>query len=326
MILKPFEYIYHALSSTKNLLYEKKWLPTVQMNRPLISIGNLSFGGTGKTPFTLFLVNELSEYKKIVLISKSYKARLKTPQAVNLKLNNAAEIFGDEAVLLQSKLPQVKVWAGPHKYQTALASQVDKPDLIILDDGFSHRQLQRNFDLVLFDASQIDKTYYRESIKSLKRAHAVVFTKVQDAQTEVLSRFKNRILNQFLHLENSIFDSTTEVRLDLPAQSELLIFCGIAKPESLLYSLENKKFNIQEMLAYSDHQVYSTELQNKILQQFNHLKKSIPDLYLATTEKDATKITLNELQKKLNLVHYQIKMNQTDKEKLLEKIRKNIQL
>jgi tetraacyldisaccharide 4'-kinase len=138
MILKPFEYIYHALSSTKNLLYEKKWLPTVQMNRPLISIGNLSFGGTGKTPFTLFLVNELSEYKKIVLISKSYKARLKTPQAVNLKLKNAAEVFGDEAVLLQSKLPQVKVWAGPHKYQTALASQVDKPDLIILSHVLEH--------------------------------------------------------------------------------------------------------------------------------------------------------------------------------------------
>ncbi|MEQ1723511.1 MAG: tetraacyldisaccharide 4'-kinase, partial [Pseudobdellovibrio sp.] len=174
MSLKPIEKIYHLLVASKNYMYDRKFFKSKKISAPVISVGNLSFGGVGKTPCIIFLAEELSKTQKVSIITKSYKASLKEPAPVNLDIERAAALYGDEACLIQAKLPHCRVWSGPVKYQTALASLIERPQVVLLDDGFSHRQLCRNFDLILIDATVGFKDYQREPISSLVRSSAVI--------------------------------------------------------------------------------------------------------------------------------------------------------
>ena len=188
MILKPLQWIYDFIIFIKNKSYDLGIFKKVFLDIPIISIGNLSVGGTGKTPCVYFVAKELFHeklFKKIVIVSRSYKGKLKVAMPVNLILDNAAAVFGDEPCMLQSKLPFCTVWAGPAKFKTAQAAVLkDKPDLILIDDGFSHRKLSRHFDLVLIDATASLGNFQtlpvgrlREPINSLKRASAILLTK-----------------------------------------------------------------------------------------------------------------------------------------------------
>ncbi len=321
MILKPFELIYHLASEVKNNLYDNNWLPSKKLNVPVISIGNLSFGGTGKTPFIEFLANEFVSLKKVVIICRSYKANLKGPQRIDLNLKNAVDLFGDEACLLQKNLPECKVWSGPQKYKTAIASLVDQPSLILVDDGFSHRQLQRNFDIVLFDSSKLESEYYREKIKSLHRAHAIILTKVEPNYKDSVRKFAVALSEQFPALANSIFESQMNFECQVPSGSSVHAFCGIANPKSFLKTLVSLSYEIIGFDAFADHQPYSEELQIKILQRFESLKMKTPSLRLVTTEKDAVKLRNNSLVRQLSIVRYKVLMSPEDKVSLFEKIR-----
>ena len=115
MMLKPLELLYHLASATKNTLYDLNLIQSKKLTVPVISIGNLSFGGTGKTPFIQFVAENLKATKKIAIVSKSYKAQLKQAQRVDLNRENPAAFYGDEACLLQKSLPFCSVWSGPQK-------------------------------------------------------------------------------------------------------------------------------------------------------------------------------------------------------------------
>lgn len=325
MILKPFEWMYHVLSGAKNVLYDWQIFSTRKIPVPVISIGNLSFGGTGKTPFIEFVAQELMKDFKIVIVCRSYKVSSSKPQKVDLNLKNAAETFGDEAVLLQKSLPQVSVWSGPTKWQTAeVAFEQEAPQIILVDDGFSHRQLQRQFDVVLFDATQIGIDYFRESLGSLKRAQAVVFTKTQWALPEKLASFKAVLKQKFPHLVDSIYESQSQTSLDFSNSHPLFVFCGIAKPESFRQSLQALNYKIDFFESYADHQRYDTNLQSAIAESFTQALAKNPQLKLVTTEKDFVKIHLPALLTNLHVASYELQMPTQQKESLLEKMRQNL--
>ncbi len=323
MILKPFEFLYHILSSTKNVLYDFNLIDVENLEVPVISIGNLSFGGTGKTPFIEFVASEFKD-RRTVVVCRSYKTTSSKPQKVDLNRTDAAQVFGDEAVLLQKKLPFVSVWSGPSKSEVAKASLVEKPELIFIDDGFSHRKLIRQFDVVLFDASRLGQDYFREGLGALKRAQSVILMKTQLASAAKVMQFKNMLQQKFPHLTEAIFESTSETSLDFSNRHPLFVFCGIAKPESFKQSLIDKGFQIEKFQGYADHQIYTEDLQKKILQEYQQALLEKPDLKLVVTEKDFVKLNYAPLNQFVEVAHYRVNLPEDQKERLFEKIRQNI--
>lgn len=322
-ILKPLEKIYHFLVGNKNYLYNHRIIKSVHLKVPILSVGNISFGGVGKTPFVVMLANEMSRDFKINIVTRSYKAQLTEPKPVNLNLPEATGIFGDEACLIQKSLPGCQVWSGPHKASTAAASIISQPDLIILDDGFSHRRLNRNFDLVLIDATQGFDDYLREPITSLRRAQAVVITKVNLVDRKVVVNLEKKITAVAPKLISNIFLSQTETELKIEKNSPLFVFCGLGRPESFVTDLEQQGFNIAEKLFFADHHAYSADDQKNITEKFLQLQQQHRDLKLVTTEKDFIKITDERLRKILTVTAHRIKMDENQKGALIEKIRQS---
>lgn len=320
-LLKPVESIYHLLSATRNFLYDRSLLSTVKLPVPVVSVGNLSFGGVGKTPCIIFLADYFSADKKVTIITRSYKTDLQEPKLVNLKVDSAASVFGDEACLIQKSLPQCEVWTGPSKSKTAEASLASRPDVILVDDGFSHRRLERNFDLVLIDATQGFESYMREGISNLTRAHAVLITKTNIVTSKVVENIKQQILSVAPHLKNEIYKSSVKTELGLEKSTPLFVFCGLGQPESFYQGLKEQNFIVLHQESFADHHSYSDRDQNKIFAKFLDLKNQHRNLKLVTTKKDFVKLNNADLLKNVHVAEHEMMIER--KEELLEKIRKS---
>ena len=319
--LWPVEKLYHFLVTTKNFLYDRNFIRPVLIKFPVVSVGNISFGGSGKTPFIIFLAEELALDSKVNIVTRSYKSSLREPRTVNLLEDNAAAIYGDEACLIQKKLPGCSVWSGPNKASTAAACTINQPDVILVDDGFSHRKLQRNFDLVLIDASAGRDEYLREPSRNLKRAHAVVITKTNLVEASTVSHLEKMILGLAPNLANHIFTSEISTQLAAEKSAPLFVFCGLGKPQTFVLDLQQQGYKVIHQDFFPDHFRYSLTDQQKILDLYFEMKISQPDLRLVTTEKDYVKISLPRLQQNLTVTEHRITMAGDQKEVLLEKIR-----
>lgn len=327
MILKSAQYLYGLGSGLKNKLYDRNYIKKIKLNVPVISVGNLSVGGTGKTPCVEMLVSEISKlnrFKKIVIVSRSYKAGLRKAAKVDLTLPHAVSLFGDEPCLLQTVLPTCSVWSGPSKSQTALASLTDGPDLIIVDDGFSHRRLARDFDLVLIDATA-PLNYFqplpvgrlREPISQLMRAQAVLITRTNLVDDSKIEKIKQLILSNAPSLKNSIYQSHSLTSVaDLPVGSELFVFCGLGNPKSFKSSLEGLGYKISVFKEFPDHYQYTTSDLDAILAE----SKARPELKLVTTEKDLIKIKDHSILKNIMTAKNKIEVTENKKGELIEKI------
>lgn len=320
-LLKISEQIYHFLSGSKNLLYDFKVLKPTELPVPVVSVGNLSFGGVGKTPCIILLAQNLSQGRKLVIISKSYKASLKVPQKVDLTVANAAAVFGDEACLIQSRLPQVEVWSGPDKTATATAALKSKPDLILVDDGFSHRKLKRNFDLVLMDATVGFETYMREAENNLRRASAVVITKANLTTPAKVEKMTKHILAVSPQLQGQIFISTVHTTLKSDKSDPLFVFCGLGRPDSFLQDLMRQGFKVLFKELFPDHYIYNAKDQNRIFAKYLDLKNENRNLKLVTTQKDFVKLKNADLLKHCQVAGHEMLMDSESEEVLIEKIR-----
>ena len=320
--LKIFEKIYHFVSGSKNVLYEKQVLQSAKLSVPVVSIGNLSFGGVGKTPCIVMLANEFKQTHQINVVCRSYKADLKTAKKVDLSQANASRTYGDEACMLQTKLPFCNVWSGPQKLDTAKASLVDKPTLILVDDGFSHRKLSRNFDLVLIDATVGFDTYLRESQHNLTRASAVLITKVNIAQKVSVDKIQEKILQLAPNLKNQIFTSSVKTVIAVDKANPIVVFCALARPETFVQDLEQQGFQILEKIIFPDHHTYTDLDQKKIFAKYLDLKNANRGLKIVTTEKDAIKLTHADLKSSAVVAEHSMYLEELVKEVLIEKIRK----
>jgi len=328
MILKPFQYLYEVGSSLKNKLYDKNYLKQIDIGVPVISVGNLSVGGTGKTPCVQMLVEQIlknSPSKKITIVSRSYKAGLKKPQKVDLNLPNAVEIYGDEPCLLQQMLPSVSVWSGPAKSETARqAVQGEKADVVIVDDGFSHRKLARQFDLVLIDATApfnylqpLPSGRLREPMSALNRASAVLITRANLVDAQKIEKLHSMILGAAGHLKNKIFDSQSLTRLPgISSPSELFVFCGLGNPKSFKDSLENLGHKVAVFKSFPDHYSYTVKDLDRLLAEF----QAHPGLKLVTTQKDLIKIKRHEILNRIFVAENRIQVLDHREGELLEKI------
>jgi len=323
-LLKITEQIYHFLSGSKNLLYDYNLLKPVVLPVPVVSVGNLSFGGVGKTPCIILLAQHLSQGKKVVVVTKSYKTPLKEPRKVNLSLGNAAEIFGDEACLIQTRLPQVEVWSGPDKTGTATAAMASRPDVILVDDGFSHRKLKRNFDLVLLDATVGFETYMREAEDNLKRASSVLITKANIAKPGQIESITKHVMQVAPKLRNEIYISTVHTTLKSDKADPLFVFCGLGRPESFLQDLRRQGYNVLFKEIFPDHHKYTAKEQSRIFAKYLDLKNENRNLQLITTQKDFVKLKNSDLLKNCQVAGHEMLMDSETEEVLIDKIRDSL--
>ncbi|AZZ37190.1 tetraacyldisaccharide 4'-kinase [Bdellovibrio sp. qaytius] len=316
---------YRLVISAKNLMYENGWLKPEKFSVPVISVGNLTTGGTGKTPVVLELISLLQD-KSILVVSKSYKASLPEPAEVTLENLKHTGIYGDEPCLIKKLAPHVSVWSGPHKTDTVeialerLASKKHKIDIVIVDDAFSHRMLKRDLDIVLIDVSQplshyqlIPFGHLREDIDQVLRAHLVILTKVNNAQAETLNFFREYLVKNKKTTLESIAKSIVNSE-----NKKLFLYSGIGNPSQLKLNLENSGFQVVEHLVYPDHHSYSLSEQSEILTQW---RSKFSDSVLCATEKDLVKVTDTDLKSQTKPIALQLDFSNIDKDLLNAKLR-----
>ncbi|MEB3287079.1 MAG: tetraacyldisaccharide 4'-kinase [Vampirovibrionales bacterium] len=300
--LLPACWVYGLVVRIRCLAYRLGWLKATRLPVPIISVGNLTTGGTGKTPVVIALARYLLDKKKRVLVlSRGYGAR--NPQAYNRA--TSAE-YGDEAYLIQQAVPEAMVIVGKNRVENARQAISEfTPDVILLDDGYQHLKLARDIDLLLVDAVNgfgnghlLPLGPLREPLSSLKRASSIVLTKT--IAPEPLRQLDKCILRYAtagafslppIHwpFEASGFFSPAVPEL-LISEAEVqndtsILLCGIARPSSFLESLSGLGIHIESarQFIFPDHHNYQASDIEKIWQQF-------PEAKILTTTKDWTKL------------------------------------
>jgi tetraacyldisaccharide 4'-kinase len=296
----PLAPILQTAVHARNWLYDHSLLAEARLKIPVISVGNITMGGTGKTPFIHWLIGELKDlgYRPGVA-SRSYGAKLRNSEWVHTEPGSYA-VFGDEAVLLKLKNPTVPILSGPQKWVSALKLERESSEtnVVLIDDGFQHRRLHRDFNIVLLDASVSLKDYEwppvgraRETIQSLRRAQVIVFTRWEQRNEETVEFLKNAhqycdlVLNAEQEIEPLRWIAGRPIKDVEPLKSgTALAFCGLGNPSSFLKSLENQGLKIGEFMRFPDHADYD-EL------RIRHLVESGAKFdYVVTSEKDMVKL------------------------------------
>ncbi len=275
-------------------LYVKGLFKKIKLQKTVISVGNLTFGGTGKTPLVKKLVTDLKSlgFRPAVVV-KSYKGLTKKSALLDQEKSLYPNIWGDEACWYATQL-DVPIYSGPQKWKSAiLADQNQQVDVLILDDGFQHHRLHRDLDIVLIDAAagiKSLKTRAREWISSLQFADLLILSRANLVAPEVLEEFQNKILfnkPQFLNL--TVVEKVRDLNgceINLKGSRAGLV-SGLANPDSFynLFKINFSDFEIFK-LEFEDHHDYS-EKDLKKIEKFRFDNKL--DL-IVTTEKDEVKL------------------------------------
>lgn len=295
--------IYFLVTKIRNFFYDIKILKVRKVSVPVISIGNLTTGGTGKTPMTIYVAKKIN-HKQVAIVSRGY-AR-KNPQKILKVLpkeSNATDYFGDEPVEIANQGLNVYV-SGERVKGCELAIRDLNPQVIVCDDAFQHRSLNRDLDILLIDATEPIDNYHilplgnmRESFASISRANYIFVTKTNLVKKNhvdlIISKLtahgfsKNRIFCYRYEIKN-IFDKNNNViNISDIKHKKIGAFCGIGRPEGFLNSILNLGFNNPEIFdVRADHYSWG---EKDIYIFKNTIKDKKIDFWL-TTEKDYVKI------------------------------------
>ncbi len=257
----------------RNSLYDSGTLPARHLQGPVISVGNLSVGGSGKTPFVI-LLGELFKARGIAFDVLSRGYRRQTRGAIIVDPAGLPRDFGDEPLLIARRL-HCPVILGELRYEAGrLAEQSFGPRLHLLDDGFQHRQLARDFDIVLVTPEDargrlLPAGRLREPLTALGRADAVVLAAGADPAAFPLAG------KQTWRIRRSI------VTDNLPPQP--IVFCGIARPQAFFAQLRKAGIDPAAEVVFADHHTYT----DKDLRDLQYLAEQNHAGGFVTTEKDA---------------------------------------
>jgi tetraacyldisaccharide 4'-kinase len=267
--MNPLSAIFGIGVSIRNTLYDRGVFQVKKLARPVVSIGNISVGGSGKTPFVIALGELLAERGiPFDVLSRGY-GRTSTKIAV-VDSNGSPAQFGDEPLLIARKL-QAPVIVGADRYQAGLLAEQNFPSkLHLLDDGFQHRRLHRDFDIVLLPSedrtgSLLPTGRLREPLAALNRADAVVLT---DDQAKPLGA-------------KSIWHARRMIEIPAAA-GKTIAFSGIARPRQFIGSLKSSTLEIAGTLTFPDHHRY----EHRDIDRLLALKKQTGADCFITTEKD----------------------------------------
>ncbi|MBN1272637.1 MAG: tetraacyldisaccharide 4'-kinase [Candidatus Aminicenantes bacterium] len=271
-------------SGLKNFLYNKKILRPAEASLPVISTGNISLGGTGKTPLAMNLLKFfLSLEIKPALISRGYKGTWENSGGIlsdGEKIKGTWEESGDEPYMIARNFPKAGVFIGKNRLASCRTAQNLGFKVAVLDDGFQHRKLHRNLDILLYDPSE--RTDLRECSSAKKRAHIFL---LEEKHSQEISRLPKGSVG-FVYTQTAIgfFDLKDKPVKNLP--NKTIAFCGIAHPGRFKSTLNQGNVFPAAFLFFPDHFSYPASSLKKILAK---CRKNEAGAAL-TTEKDAVKL------------------------------------
>ena len=316
ILLIPLSKLFGIITTLRNLLFNLGIFKSHTFKIPIICIGNLSVGGTGKTPHTDYITNLLKSEYKVAIISRGYKR--KNYDFKYVRINDSVSDVGDESIMLKRKNPDcvVAVCGDRVKAISKIINEHKYIDLIILDDGFQHRWIKAGMTILLTKANNL---FYldnhlpygtlRESINESKRADKIIITNNLDFSNE---KEANKIRENIAKYSNEkcYFTSIEYLNYKNIFKSEqikdisdyhVVLISGIANTDTLTTYLNNKTTIIKHF-KFKDHHNFSEEDINKILLYYNSIRK-IKTLIL-TTEKDSIRLLKFEQKFKNILVYY----------------------
>jgi tetraacyldisaccharide 4'-kinase len=345
LILIPLSTIYGAVTRARLEAYRRGWLSVAKLTAPVISVGNLTTGGTGKTPMVEWVCRVLADkwlpdggdvepQKKICVLTRGYGRANPNSQVV---VSNGTDLLagereaGDEPFLLASNLRGIAaVVANPNRAAAGeWAMEHLGSEVFVLDDGFQHLGLARDFDIVTIDAtnpfasgSLLPGGRLREPVGGLSRADCVVITRTEQVEdwTRVDAAIKRVDAAVPIFSSRMVTSGIRELSNKRVANENLRTealgaFCGVGNPESFFNHLRREGFELAFMRTFADHHLYSQADLDRIVKQ----AKASGAAGLITTAKDATKISSLSLDIPCYVLEIEISID--DDDRLIQLIR-----
>lgn len=277
MSLRALSAIYGGIVGLRNSLYDRGWLAAQKLRGPVVSVGNISAGGSGKTPFVI-LLGELLQQRgvKFDVLSRGYSRKTRGVRLVDPA--GLPQEFGDEPLLIARRL-QVPVIVGEERYEAGtFAERKFGAQLHLLDDGFQHRRLHRDFDIVLItpeDARDrlLPAGRLREPLRSLKRADAVALTSGASPGAFSLSG-------------KTVWKVRRGISIPANMPARPVAFCGIARPSNFALQLRTAGVDPAAEAVFRDHHAYT----EKDIRELLALRRRSEADGFVTTEKDAVNL------------------------------------
>ena len=302
ILLLPFALLYWFVISIRNWLYKKNIFRSTSFGLPVICVGNLSVGGTGKSPMVEYLVEMLKDIFKIATLSRGYKRKTKGYSLAND--NSTALEIGDEPMQFHLKFPDLPVAVGEKRIEAIPQLLHDRPETqaIILDDAFQHRALKAGLNILLTEYNNLFvHDFYlpagdlRDLKSSYKRAEIIVVTKCKEDLTEVEKKRINMEIKPvpgqqvfFAAIEyGEIYHIKAKRTSSLSEKKEVLLVTGIANPGPLKKLLEEQS-KTYYLMQYPDHHIFTIDDLNEIKKKFDSIQAN--SKMILTTEKDAVRL------------------------------------
>jgi len=288
--LLPLSWLYCLVTTIRNLLFDAGILKERSFPLPVINVGNLTAGGTGKTPHTEYLIRLLSERYNVAVLSRGY--RRETSGFVMADDNSTSRTIGDEPYQMHRKFPKIRVAVDArrcHGVEELMRPTVQPAvDIILLDDAYQHRYIKADINILLIDYNRpvtedllLPAGRLRESSRGVERADIIIITKCPDGLTPIEQHGIERSLS--LQAYQKIFFTRMRYPDKMPEFSQTpLLLTGIATPQQMLADMRGYYPGL-EMIAYPDHHQFSeTDIDN--------IRKQADGRPIITTEKDSTRL------------------------------------
>ncbi len=307
-LLIPISLLWEWSYRLRRFFYNYDVFASNEYHVPIISIGNVTFGGTGKTPFTMWLSEYLETLEKDVLIlMRGYKGKLEHSSGIikaDRRLGFNPKEYGDEALLLARRLKNASIVVGKKR-----SKNLDyyfprvKPDVVLLDDGHQHLKIKRNLNIVLFDALMplnrykvAPRGYMREGFRAMLDADLVIIGRVDQVDPTQLQNLKNLIFKnlptnlpvaEMRYRPRGFYSSTYQKKFHLKEITGKKVICvaGIASPVSFFNLIDSLGAEIIKTESFPDHHDFNQDDLADVLKLADE-----HDAYIVTTEKDMVKM------------------------------------
>ena len=299
----PLSFLYSIVLWVRNKLYDKNWVKSASFNFPIICVGNLAVGGTGKTPMVEYLLRLLKRDYAVATLSRGYKR--KTVGFGIANNSTTALDIGDEPMQFHLKFPDVTVSVGEERLVAIPQLLHDKPatEVIILDDAFQHRQVKAGLNILLTDYADLYTRDFllpagdlRDIKQSANRAEIIIITKCkhnlgEEERRQIIKELK-LVDNQQVFFTKILYSDPyhlfTKKVIDITQSSDVLLVCGIANPKPLKDFLTSQ-VHTYDMLRYPDHHIFNIDDLQEIKKQFEKIQSQ--NKIILTTEKDGVRLT-----------------------------------
>ena len=303
ILLLPISLIYHIILSIRHKLYDWHILRSLRFEYPIIGVGNLNLGGTGKTPHTEYLIQLLKDHYRVATLSRGYGRKTKGFQRADSQ--STYETIGDEPLQYFHKFPEIQVAVDEDRIEgvEGLILNKNRPDIILLDDAFQHRRIKAGFNVLLTEYQHLYCNDFlfpagtlRDIRSAAKRADIIVVSK---SPTKLSEEEKRQIINKLKPLERQkVFFSYLEYKtlkpwnyqadaFDPDTADAALLFCGIARPQPLVDKLK-EQYKHLDVMTFPDHHIYTQNDAKIIKERFDRLEGERK--IIVTTEKDEARL------------------------------------